>query len=149
MKNCVILGLVLCLTGCYVPTLDTIYSRTFHNIPLYYADYSKVKGIWDIPTYYTTISYKPTSGVQTPQETMERGTGDCDCFTLLYMNIAYCRFGLKCNLVLTDPQRTVVAGGKVNHTVVQLPSGLLIEAETGSIYHGTISYIYSFDEVFQ
>ena len=148
MKNCVMLGLILCLTGC-AQINDTYFSARFADIPLYYADYSGIQDVWGIPYYYDAVKYAITDDLQTPQETLTKGTADCEGYALLYMNIAYIRFGLKCDLVLTLSGRAIVEGGAVDHAVIRLPSGIMVNAQTGSIYHGPICYIYSFDEVFQ
>lgn len=149
MKNCVILGLVLCLTGC-AQINDIYYSNMFSDIPLYYADYSSIQDVWGIPYYYyDAVKYAITDDLQTPQETLTKGTADCEGYALLYMNIAYIRFGIKCDLVLTNSGRSIVEGGDIDHAVIRLPSGIMVNAQTGSIYHGPICYIYSFDEVFQ
>lgn len=146
--------IVLMLSGCqqvYNNIADSVYEAEFSNISLYYGDFSGIKDMNQISFWMRRrVTWKYTRSIQSPKETLERGTGDCDGYALLYMNIAYVLFNVKCDLVLTDlDDRKIKEGGTIDHAVVRLPSGKLIDAESGWEYNGPICYIYSFDTVFK
>ena len=71
-----------------------------HN--LYYGDFSEIENLEDISAWIMgNVFYKVDiiESWDNPQEVLERGYGDCDDFSLLVMNIAYVRFGVKYDLV--------------------------------------------------
>lgn len=105
---------------------------------------------------HTNISYQAEEGNsdnwQDPRDTMDKGTGDCEDFAILFMNIAYFAFGEKCTLVLVDIDdivRTIEDGGDPNHAVVKVPGGAIIDPWSGiEETYSWICYSYEFDIVF-
>lgn len=129
---------------------DYIYEEEFSNIPLYYSDFSEIKNIAQIPLWMKSkISYEKTDEVLSPEEILTRGKCDCDGFAILYMNIAYVRFGIKCSLCIVDQNsKEIIDGGIGNHAIVRLPDGTLIAAQTGRVATYDVGYEYDFDDVF-
>jgi hypothetical protein len=152
------LYVVFLLTALTVSSCDTLYNEIddsrftsmYSDIPLYYGDFSRVLSPCFISAWMRErVTYESTRRVKYPEETLSSGSGDCDCYALLYMNIMYVCFGIKCDLALVNTgKRHVVAGGKIDHAVVRLPNGTLISAQSGAVFNGKIRYIYYFDEVF-
>lgn len=131
--------------------IDDVLMEKYTGFSLYYQeDFSQIPNIECISWYMENhVTYKKTKERQSPKETMLKGTGDCDCLALLYMNIAYLVFGVKCDLAFCEPsEREIVDGGDVTHAVVRLPGGVYINAQDSSVYTGLIGYIFTFDEVF-
>ena len=124
---------------------DMTYEGDYSYIPLYYGDFDNIQDTSDIPRWMRSKVQYEVSDVQSPKETLDKGTGDCDCYAILYMNITYILFDIKCNLVLTNNS----GGDLVNHAVVRLPSGKMINAQTGTDYNGPTYYEYDFDIVFK
>lgn len=145
--------LMVALSGCKQISdirSDMMYKEDFEKVSLYYGDFSKVKSMSLLPYWMgKRIDYVPFNDVREPREVLESGLGDCDGFALVYMNVAYVKYGVKCDLayVLVNG-KAVVSGGKADHAVVRLPSGTYLHAQTGMEYKGDIAYIYTFDEVF-
>lgn len=147
-----VLLFVLALSACQVnpdELRDEAYAEDYRNIVLYYGDFTTIPRLSFVPSWidaHTTF----IAGLETrdPREVVESGLVDCDGVALLYANIAYVKFGLKCSLCLTNYSRSILSGGKVNHAVVRLPDGTVIEPQTGEPYTGSIGYEYTFDEVF-
>lgn len=124
----------------------------FDKANLYYDDYSSIETYQDISIWINSKIYYKSETVDwwsSPQETVERGYGDCDDYARLFINIAYIVFGDKGNLVAIDAsQRTIVDGGPVNHAIVEI-NGHLYEAQLGfEVYYPSIGYRYTFDELF-
>lgn len=156
MKKLTIVALAVVLAGCSLDIdeirdefRDGFYGADFSGFSVYYGDFSAVRCMGDIPSWMTArVQYVVTNEIQGPEYTLYRGWGDCDCYAMLYMDIAFVRFGVKCDLALVDTGRAVVAGGVINHAVIRLPSGRLVNAQNGTTYTGQIAYVYTFDEVF-
>lgn len=129
---------------------DYIYEEEFSDIPLYYSDFSEIENINQIPLWMKSkISYEKTDEVLSPEEILTRGKCDCDGFAILYMNIAYVRFGIKCSLCIVDQNsKEIIDGGIGNHAIVRLPDGTLIEPQNGKIIYYDVGYEYDFDDVF-
>lgn len=143
------ISLALLLSSCSFDTWrDDKLRDIYTGFPLYYGDFSVIEDMAYIPWYMDNrVEYVSTDTPQSPETTLLRGKGDCDCYALLYMNIAYVRFGIKCDLAFCNI-RKVVDGGKVNHAIIRLPSGEYISAQNGEPYTGSVGYLFTFDEVF-
>lgn len=130
--------------------VDGFFSEIFKDIPLYYGDFTEIENEGQIsPWINARVEYKKIGDGQSPKETLRRGEGDCDSFVLLYMNILYVRFGIKSTFCLVVSGRNIVEGGFVNHAIIRMPSGRLIEAQQGKMVDYSIGYEYSFDHVFK
>jgi hypothetical protein len=95
--------------------------------------------------------YDFTEYWQTPEFTVKNRMGDCEDYSILYINIAYVLFGVQaslCAVTMENAPRTIVEGGMYNHYVVLLPDGRMIEPQNGRECRYTIQYVYSFDELF-
>jgi hypothetical protein len=153
MKKIIIMGLVsLLFSSCsiYNEIGDYVYSYRFSDISLYYGDFSEIESVDKISKWINTkIKYEKTKDILTPEEILQKGKCDCDGYSLLFMNIAYVRFGIKCSLSLVDTKdRKVVEGGDINHAIVKLPNGILIEPQTGRKVYYDVCFEYTFDEIF-
>lgn len=84
---------------------------------------------------------------QNPEETYLIGAGDCEDFAILFMNIAYFEFGIKCDLVLVNSDKTIENGGSLNHALIRY-EGTLYEPQTGEICSYEVAYSYTFDIIF-
>lgn len=148
----IILFLCLILTSCTFETPDEQY---------YDALSGKALDTNLITTFYTwqsitvwiadNIEYKddPEGYTQSPQETLDLRTGDCEDIALLFCALAFKYLGFKCNIVLVNTEeRQIVAGGFINHVLVQLPDGNLLSPKEKYIVNYTIRYIYFFDDIF-
>lgn len=122
---------------------------------LYYCDgFNSLNSYSDISNWIATnVTYKSESNDnwQEPKTTVQKGTGDCEDFAILYMNILYVRFGIKADLIILDHDnmtRTIMDGGKINHAIIYF-AGKYIDPQKGIEYRPSkIGYKYSFDEVF-
>lgn len=126
-------------------------SAYFSGIPLCYYDFSSIENIDEIPLWIRSrVSYEITNETLSPEELLKRGKGDCDGYALLYMNIAYIRFGMRCSLCLVDlTDRKIVNGGSINHAVIRFPDGTLIDPQNGDVVFFDVGYEYSFSDVFK
>lgn len=129
---------------------DEQLEKKFTGHTLYYGDFSEIDSIDDIPDYMDRyVDYLKTINAQDPEYTLFIGTGDCDCFALLYQNILFVRFGIKSDLgIVKNTDRHVVEGGRTNHAVIILEEGTPIHAQSGALFTGAIGYMFTFDEVF-
>ena len=148
-----IIFLSLISTSCaFNMAADMYYLEFYKDTPLYYGDFSEIKTHKDIYTFiHNRVVYKADSfdNKSSPQETLQNGFGDCEDFTLLYLNILYVVFREKGELVLVDSsERKIEEGGCTDHVIVRLPSGFLVEPQTGILVDYTVRYSYSFDDVF-
>ena len=158
MKQFLVILMVFTLVSCeYLEyaeddMMDKALEDTYCNMPLYFTNYTGIDDISDISDWLQyRIDYRECDDVYTPEEVLTQGWGDCDGFTLAWMNIAFIRFGIKTSIVFVDDDeaRKVVKGGDINHVVVQLPNGVQIEPQTGWVCDYPIRYIFSFNTVFR
>jgi hypothetical protein len=155
MKAIVPIILAVLFTSCEPMFNSIIDEMNYNNIDgmeLYNGDFSDIGEPKDIARWIAkNIGYKYDNGDywQSPKETMNRGTGDCEDMAILYINILYVKFGIKSDLALIQESRQVVEGGKYNHAVVSLPDGRLISAQGGRECHEKVRFIYTFDEIFK
>jgi len=149
----VILIAILSLSSCqdmYNEISDIYYWQTYSDLELYYGDFSKVHSELYISYWISNhVKYDKSDKVLSPRDILERGTGDCNDYAILYINIMYVKFGKKCSLCLVDTSRNIIEGGKVNHAVIRLPDGILIEPQTGFVSNKRVGYEYPFDSVFK
>lgn len=149
-----ILVLALFLTSCaFDIATDAYFSEIYKDTPLYYGNFNEVKTREDISSFIRKrVSYRSDfiDSKSSPQQTLDNGYGDCEDFAILYLNILYVVFREKGELALVDSadQRTIEEGGKITHVIVRLPSGVLIEPQTGKIVDYPVGYSYKFDDIF-
>lgn len=106
----------------------------------------------------TKVSYKADVGPDqwsSPQETLARRYGDCDDYSILFINLIYILTGEKFSLILVDnnltqySSRAVVDGGYINHAIVQAPNGRYVEPQNGLFLDvPKVGFKYTFHEVF-
>lgn len=151
-KILIVLSISILLTSCqqiYNTYGDDVLSKKFQDIKLWHGNFSEIDNEMDIVNWIEDhVEYKETDEVQSPKKTADRGKGDCDCFSILYMNILYVRFGQKSSLCIVNTDRKIVKGGAVNHAIVRLPDGALFDPLTDDYCEYEIGYEYSFDHVF-
>lgn len=145
------LGLLILFSACTISP-DEQYERSLSGKSLETNLSASFYRWQDITVWISNnISYKddPTGYTQSPQETLDLGTGDCEDAALLFCALTFKYLGIKCNIVLVDTQeRQVVAGGPIDHVMVQLPDGNLLSPQNCTIAVYTIRYIYYFDDIF-
>ena len=160
MKQFLVILVVFFLTSCeqvnaFMDRATDQYLKKNYASTLYYGDFSKVATEYDVGYYlFRTITYKGEKNanfVQSPSVTVSLGTGDCEDFALLYMNILYVNFGIKSDLVFVEhsKMRTVEGGGEFDHCMVRLANGDIIEPQNGLVYIVDVEYSYKFDEIFK
>jgi len=151
MRNFIFLIIIVLFSSC-VMSPDEHYSNMFSDIPLETTLVYSFYHWYDIADWIAdNINYKKdiTDYAQTPQETLDLGTGDCEDAALLFCALAFNSLGLKCNIVLVNTEeRQVVKGGLIDHAMVQLPDNTLLSPQSHSIRSYTIRYIYFFDDIF-
>lgn len=157
-KLTVVLLATACLllsTSCavdYFTNLDL--SETVAGRQLYYGDFSEIKTRRDIVPYIRAHVYYKSESVDeaaSPEHTLSRGYGDCEDFAILYMNILYVVFQEESSIAFVDidKRRAVVEGGRINHAIVQLQDGQLIEPQRGYVVDYPVGYRFSFWSVFR
>ena len=159
MKKIILVLLVLVSVGCSLgdEILDDVFKSHINKSEIYYhVDFDNMRSYMDIVFYLNEhITYKEDAFYgwddywQSPQETFERGYGDCEDFAIAFINIYYVIFGEKCNLVVVWDSREVVAGGIINHAIIELNLGGLIDPRSGKAYpKSSVNYRYAFDLFF-
>lgn len=152
MKGIIPIFFILALTSCSFAG-DIYFSEVYKDTPLYYGDFNEVKTRDDICRFiHERVEYRSDfiDSKSSPRETLKNGYGDCEDFSILYLNILYVVFREKGELVLVDSadERTIEKGGIITHAIVRLPSGKLLEPQTGKIVDYPIGYSYVFDDIF-
>ena len=149
-----LLLIVIMFSGCNMIQDAYNYSK-FEQCSIYYDDYSSIEDYRDVTVWIRNrVTFKKDDGDvwSTPKEIVERGYGDCDDFSRLFINIVYARFGIKMNLVCVDMDemsRTIVDGGFTNHAIVEY-KGVYYEPQNGLEYSvGKVGFIYTFKELFK
>lgn len=152
MKRILALVLVIfTLSSCIISDIqnDMAQAERYSGYELYRADFSRIQDEIDIYYYIKKrVTFRHTDGAAGPAETIERGYGDCEEFTILFLNILYVRFGIKGEMILVNIDRSIENGGKANHALVRLPDGRQIEPQTGRWESHMVAYYYTFDEIF-
>jgi len=159
MKKIILLVVLISLSGCQLVNeiADVVYEDRFSNQELtdFHLEDENFKTIEDIGRFLrdNIIWESGTSTpVQSPKETWEKKTGNCEDFSVLFIDIAFFELGIKCELVLVDQNemeraRTIEAEGIINHAIIRY-SDIIYELQNGYIYTGTVNYYYAFNEVF-
>lgn len=132
-------------------TLDIGYKDKYRT-KIYDYDFSEICIKQQIAFWiHSYVEYRdePTEHVDSLEQTINQGYGDCEEIALLYLNILYVRFGIKGSLCICEDTdgRQVVNGGNINHVAIML-DGVLIEPQTGKPTNDKIGFMYSFDEIF-
>ena len=129
---------------------DAATGSRYSDMDIYYGPFLGVETEADIPYWMDMhVHYKTNKDtVQSPEEFVSSGYGDCDEFALLYLDIMYVVFRKKGEICIVKSGRTVEAGGRdYNHTVVRYGS-TIIEPMTGKVAHYEVGYSYAFDDIF-
>ncbi len=152
---------ILLLTSCDIilnEAIDYFQEAAVTNKSLYDGDFPEMKTFEEVAAYVMeNIDYiqddllTPVAG---PKESLERGYGDCDEFSLAFMNVAFFTLGIKFDFASTlvpegsTANRHIGEGGIINHALVML-DGVLYSAYNGRPCPDLpISYYYYFDEVY-
>ena len=158
--------LVVLFSGCNA-WMDADLQSKAAGHELYYIEIpnaeNDIKTFWDIACWIrNNVEYIEDANADTwenPEVTYNRGYGDCDDMAILFMNIAYFRFGIKCDFAAVDgnkisipdldtrKQYTIVDGGRVTHALVYY-AGNYYDPLFGLVNCEKVGYTYSFDEVF-
>lgn len=142
------------LSSCAVADIftDAYYTTKFQQVSLYHSDdFSTLTTPKAITTYIHNNIHQVSEEVDSwsaPKDTLMRGYGDCEDWSILYLNILYYSTGKRGSLALVAvPGRAVVNGGTINHAVVEV-NGIQIEPQTGKVCNYKVGYRYTFEEVF-
>jgi hypothetical protein len=132
---------------------DVYNTAQFSEVSVFKSSFPAITTQEDVcPWIKKMVTYRKSgdSAFPSPKQTLLLGYGDCKAFSTLYMDIMYVKFGIKTELCLvdSDENRSIEAGGKINHAIVRLPSGKLINPQSGEMVHYTVKFSYSFDTVF-
>ena len=133
--------------------LDRHYSgkASGHNLVVL-DEWAEIESYTDIARWINkNVTYKSDGGsdhFQGPEETITLGTGDCEDFALLFMNIAYVVFGTKFDLAVVDHTKQVVDGGHIDHAELVLGNVSYSAFSGREIIRGSIGYRYSFGHVY-
>ena len=133
------------------------YSKIGDGFDLYVPEWiDEIKSVEDIQYVMSKhILYKSESSEtwQSPKTTCSKGTGDCEDYAILMIDILCLKFGIRANLVAVehDSCKSVVEGGDIDHAIVEY-DGVYYEA-TATWYKTytdvTVGYRYTFDELFK
>ena len=137
---------------------DVFYDEIGDGYSLYTPEWiDEIDDISDVQEVISNhITYESESGDtwQSPETTCEKGTGDCEDYAILMIDILYLKFGTEANLAIveSDECRSVVNGSlDVDHAIVEC-DGVYYEA-TAKFYKTyddvTVCYRYTFDELFK
>ncbi len=151
--------LVLIVSGLFMScnlvynVIDSVSESIYHGQELYYGDFPEMESFEDIADYLNSnIEYRSEKVpfyASSPKETFTNGYGNCEAFSLAFVNIAYIKMGIKLDLVtLKVETRAVVNGGIPNHTTIFF-NGNVYDVYNGEILPNIeVGYIYYFDDVF-
>lgn len=143
--------ILLLLTGCSLIHEPSIGLEQFSNIPhsdtlkpsYGFAD-SNPRLLMMVFISFNVVFKKDVSGiVQNPSETLFLGTGDCEDFAILYIDLMALWFGIECNLILVSTDNDTI-----NHAVVELPDGTLINAENSQVVYYKVEHRIEYDNLF-
>ena len=160
MKKIILLVVCLGFGSCSLVNeiADVVYEDRFSNQELtdFHLEDENFKTIEDIGRFLrdNIIWESGTSTpVQSPKETWEKETGNCEDFTVLFMDIAFFELGIRCELVIVEKEnveisRNVEAGGLDTDHAMTRYSSIIYEPQNGHIYTGIVDYYYAFNEVF-
>ena len=157
-KILIVLFVIMWLSSCDILSyaIDTTTYDMLNNVEFYdFADYdlTGIDSYRDIARWINArVQYKADTleYFSSPEDTLRRGLGDCEDFSMLYINIAKIVLDIEMDLVILNIPvlRVIVEGGIGNHVDVHY-NGVLYSAQLGIERFPTpILYIYTFDEVF-
>ena len=161
-----VLAMVLLLTGCDLYN-DSYYGNMANNHDLFYGDFSEIQDISGISAYirkYVTPKPDIEDLWSNPSITLSRGYGDCEDLAILYLNIAYVRFGIKGSILLIDildmsslpsnyANKSIISGGFTDHAVIEI-EGKVFAPITGNFCGfydeilNDVGFRYNFNEIF-
>jgi hypothetical protein len=132
---------------------DFYNKEQFSEIHVFNFSFPEIKKTEDISTWINKfVKYRNDNRFlcQSPEKTVISGHGDCRDFSVLYMNILYINFGIKSDLCIVDTNevRKIEKGGGMDHAIIRLTEGTLIEPQTGQNVFYTVKFSYSFDDIF-
>lgn len=153
-KILMILSVVFSLGSCavYNEIADYVYEDRLSGQNLYYEAWMD-----DCTDFKTTaallrgkIVYEADSGSDTatgPEETLTRGYGDCEDWTILFMNCYYFGTGEKLGLALVD-SKSVEDGGTIDHACIWY-NGYTYNQYRGCLEeYDSVGFTYKFSEIF-
>lgn len=154
IKLIIIVLFILLFIGCDMMQ-DTYNYSKFDTMELHHDDYTDIDNYIEVSQWINDRVQPRPDKVDVwsaPATTISRGWGDCDDFSILFLNIVFIRFGIKGNLIALDYDnmyRTVVEGGSINHIIVEI-EGRYYDPFTGLEYNvSKVGYIYIFNELFK
>jgi len=157
-KIILLLTISITFIGCDL-MFDQVQEGAVCGKDLYYGDFPEMDTFEDVADYVSChIQYRKdgiTTPVAGPRESLTRGYGDCDEFSIAFMNVAYYTLCVKFEFVSLfidsdyTGNRSIGTGGMVNHALVRL-NGVVYSAYNGMVCPELeAAYYYSFDEVFK
>jgi len=159
MKKAILLLLtIISITSCedlfltHSEYQDKEFTKRARNHELYDTSDYDFDSLAEIGGWISqNIKYKSDEGADdwaNPEDTINRGYGDCEDRTILFMNMAYFAFGIEPTLAGVYHSRHVAAGGDVNHAVVMIDGELYEPAWFWHVDY-EVKYYYTFWEVFK
>ena len=154
MKKIVfILLVVFAVSGC-----DMVFDIYFNNVALglelYDGDFPEMLRFGEIGKYVNSVLHFEDDFIdhwENPQDTINKGFGDCDNFAITFANIAFFALGIKCDIVIlnTSYSREIVKGGIPVHVILYY-NGFYYDPISDRYYYDDpgVGYIYKFDDVF-
>jgi hypothetical protein len=156
----IFLLLIINITGCKF--ISDIYYNCYYGIliegkKLYYDKrFSEIEknfesiANWIKENIEYTIETKTSDTFKNPERAIKEGYGDCDTYTILFMNIAYFVMDIKVDCVLVNPsERIIIDGGLTNHAEIWY-NGYCYDIYSGYRYPLGVSvgFLYYFEWVF-
>ncbi len=161
LNKSILLSIIICLlfSSCKGITdmrFDRIFKEDLKGHSIYYGNFNTVHDPYDLKSWFwSNMEYRITDERDfhyTVKEVIDRRYGDCAVYALIAQNILFVQCGIKAGLAFVntveDNSRTIVSGGDPNHVVLLMPDGTLRDPQHYSIYHGSIMYTYTFEEVY-
>jgi hypothetical protein len=152
--------------GCELYTshyIDNHFSKKLEGMELY-EDYRSFDSYYPWMDDRYDIAYWLMNNVeyfyeveddwQSPKFTLEEGYGDCEDYSLAFINMAYYELGIKMDIVCIDDtqSRSIVRGGlDVTHVTVSYQNEIIdvyTGMSLGTLEEVNVKYIYTFDEIF-
>jgi hypothetical protein len=159
MKKILLIMLsILLLNSCDLKRLqdernDNYYTNEFiKKTDLYYPsdfDVDKINSVYDI-AYWVKKRVEDSDEYshtwRSVEEMLSSGKVNCKGYSLIFINLYYIKYGVKCSMLFVDTTRTIVEGGEIDHAVVEV-NGKQIDPQYGWSSYYVIGYKYSFDEL--
>lgn len=132
------------LASCAMPdTEKEMLVARYEDIPVYRTSFECFGVDYVAFAIRSRVKYEAHRDPQCPEKTWKSGKGDCEDQALLYLNILYVNYGIKGSLCLSR-----IDVGRY-HAFIRMPSGVMIEPQTGDYVYEEPYVVLTFDQVFE